>query len=221
MQSFAGFLVCFLVWRPYILITILSGWPHLSSGDVLALLGGYNEPVPQSYVIERVQSTYGVQREETKEKCDTTIDQITAGPKGQEVATERCSMVSRDIFIWISRDHWVPGVALLGSQRLLSKSMHCLESVDHMDLPVVKLLAKHFGARDPAERDYIIHPDYEDGETDNEEEDVGWMYLEVYNYVEMYGLLEETDWWYDQYQRPPLLPYDSPTHQNPGYWRNG
>ncbi|KAM5438562.1 hypothetical protein MferCBS31731_004853 [Microsporum ferrugineum] len=97
----------------------------------------------------------------------------------------------------------------------------CLESVDHMDLPVVELLAKHFGARDPAERDYIIHPDYEDGETDNEEEDAGWMYLEVYNYVEMYDLLEETDWWYEQYRRPPLLPYDSPAHQNPGYWRNG
>ncbi|KAM5492268.1 hypothetical protein MaudMau93_001572 [Microsporum audouinii] len=92
----------------------------------------------------------------------------------------------------------------------------CLESVDHMDLPAVKLLAKHFGARDPAERDYIIHPDYEDGETDNEEEDVWWMYLEVYNYVEMYDLLEETDWWYKQYQRPPLLPYDSLAHQNPG-----
>ncbi|OAL74474.1 hypothetical protein A7D00_0066 [Trichophyton violaceum] len=51
----------------------------------------------------------------------------------------------------------------------------CLESVEHMDIPVAKVLAKHFGARDPEDRDYPIHPDYEDGETDMEEEDVGWM----------------------------------------------
>ncbi|EFR01562.1 hypothetical protein MGYG_04564 [Nannizzia gypsea CBS 118893] len=97
----------------------------------------------------------------------------------------------------------------------------CLESINYMDPPVIKLLAKHFGALDPSERDYIIHPDYEDGETDNEEEDVGWMYFEIHEYVEMYDLLEDgTEWWYEKYRRPPLLPYDCIADQNPGYWRN-
>lgn len=95
----------------------------------------------------------------------------------------------------------------------------CLESVEHMDIPVVKLLAKHFGARDPEDRNYTIHPDFEDGETAMEEEDVGWMYLEVYTYAEMYNALEEEEWWYELYRRPPLLPYDSPSDQNPGSWR--
>ncbi|EFQ97702.1 hypothetical protein MGYG_00741 [Nannizzia gypsea CBS 118893] len=96
----------------------------------------------------------------------------------------------------------------------------CLESIEHMKAPVIKLLARDFGVRGPAERDYIIHPDYEDGETDNEEEDVGWMYLEVLDYVNVYDTLEEDDWWYELYRRPPLLPYDSIADQNPGFWRN-
>ncbi|EGD85649.2 hypothetical protein H103_06570 [Trichophyton rubrum CBS 288.86] len=82
-----------------------------------------------------------------------------------------------------------------------------------------EVLAKHFGARDPEDRDYPIHPDYEDGETDMEEEDVGWMYLEVGAYVEMYDMLEEEEWSYELYRRPPLLPYDSLSDQTPGSWR--
>ncbi|OAL65991.1 hypothetical protein A7C99_3094 [Trichophyton rubrum] len=83
----------------------------------------------------------------------------------------------------------------------------------------ISVLAKHFGARDPEDRDYPIHPDYEDGETDMEEEDVGWMYLEVGAYVEMYDMLEEEEWSYELYRRPPLLPYDSLSDQTPGSWR--
>ncbi|EGE01158.1 hypothetical protein TEQG_00210 [Trichophyton equinum CBS 127.97] len=95
----------------------------------------------------------------------------------------------------------------------------CLESVEHMETPVVKLLGKHFGARDPEDRDYTIHPDYEDGETDMEEEDVGWMYLKVDGYAEMYNALEEDEWWYELYRRPPLLSYFTLAPQNPGFWR--
>ncbi|KMQ48476.1 hypothetical protein HL42_0943 [Trichophyton rubrum] len=93
------------------------------------------------------------------------------------------------------------------------------DPISHMDIPVAKVLAKHFGARDPEDRDYPIHPDYEDGETDMEEEDVGWMYLEVGAYVEMYDMLEEEEWSYELYRRPPLLPYDSLSDQTPGSWR--
>ncbi|KAL2837238.1 hypothetical protein BJY01DRAFT_221173 [Aspergillus pseudoustus] len=93
----------------------------------------------------------------------------------------------------------------------------CLESLDHMSCPVVKVLCRFSGARGPDERDYIVHPEYEDGETDDEEENVGWMYTSVVDDCETYVRLVEANDWYDEYCRPPWLKfYDE--DEFPGFW---
>lgn len=43
--------------------------------------------------------------------------------------------------------------------------------------------------------------------------------LEVDGYAGMYNVLEEDEWWYELYRRPPLLSYDTLAPQNPGFWR--
>ncbi|KAJ5952490.1 uncharacterized protein N7479_010903 [Penicillium vulpinum] len=64
----------------------------------------------------------------------------------------------------------------------------CLESLVHMDMPVVKILYKQWGNLSPEERNYKIDPDWHDGTTEDEEEDVGWMYMSVIDYVDTYDL---------------------------------
>ncbi|KAL4967026.1 uncharacterized protein BDV14DRAFT_170480 [Aspergillus stella-maris] len=49
----------------------------------------------------------------------------------------------------------------------------CLESFDRMNMPVVKLLCRFRGYREPGDREYEVHPMFEDGETEDNEEDVG------------------------------------------------
>lgn len=95
----------------------------------------------------------------------------------------------------------------------------CMESLDEMKLPVVKLLWGQWGPLEPHERDYAVHPDYEDGETNEDDEDVGWMYMSVIDYVGHYIRLNEYDWWYDLYARPPYIIDEY--EKRPGSWRKG
>lgn len=66
----------------------------------------------------------------------------------------------------------------------------CLESLDHMSRPVVMIMSKQWGSLTPEESNYEIHPDWHDGTTEMDEEDVGWMYMHVFEYVELYDKLE-------------------------------
>ncbi|KAL2819615.1 hypothetical protein BDW59DRAFT_164942 [Aspergillus cavernicola] len=51
-----------------------------------------------------------------------------------------------------------------------------LESMDKMTFPVVKNLSRLYGSREAGDRNYKVQPEYEDGETDEGDEQVGWMY---------------------------------------------
>jgi hypothetical protein len=102
----------------------------------------------------------------------------------------------------------------------------CLESLDHMTSPVVKILYKQWGNLTPEERNYKIHPDWHDGTTEMDEEDVGWMYMCADEYVELYNKFEWSyfDMWYVFYMRPPLMDGQVPERQGdrselPGFWR--
>ncbi|GES63342.1 hypothetical protein ATEIFO6365_0007002900 [Aspergillus terreus] len=93
-----------------------------------------------------------------------------------------------------------------------------LESLDRMSLPVIKLLCRFSGIRGPDERNYVVHPDYEDGETAEEHEDVGWMYTCVVDYCDIYTRLVESSDWYEEYCRPPWLKLCD-EDEFPGFWR--
>ncbi|KAJ5875525.1 uncharacterized protein N7473_012872 [Penicillium subrubescens] len=49
----------------------------------------------------------------------------------------------------------------------------CLESLDHMHRPVVKIMSKQWPTLTPEERNYEVNPGWEDGTTEMGEEDVG------------------------------------------------
>ncbi|KAL2801093.1 hypothetical protein BJX66DRAFT_331278 [Aspergillus keveii] len=94
----------------------------------------------------------------------------------------------------------------------------CLESLDYMSMPVVKVLCRFSGVRGENEREYTIYPGYEDGETEEDEEDVGWMYREVVDYCGIYVRLMEATDWYEEYVRPPGLMFCD-EDGFPGFWR--
>jgi valyl-tRNA synthetase len=96
----------------------------------------------------------------------------------------------------------------------------CLESLDYMSMPVVKVLCRFSGVRGENEREYTVYPGYEDGETEEEEEeeDVGWMYREVVDYCGIYVRLMEATDWYEEYVRPPGLIFCD-EDEFPGFWR--
>ncbi|RMJ20770.1 hypothetical protein PHISP_08360 [Aspergillus sp. HF37] len=94
----------------------------------------------------------------------------------------------------------------------------CLESLDHMTLPVVKLLYKQWGPLEPHERNYKVHPWWEDGTTEIDEEDVGWMYIDICSYVDSYNRLDESWKWHDEYLRPPSM-VGLEDSESPGFWR--
>lgn len=96
----------------------------------------------------------------------------------------------------------------------------CLESLHKMSDPVVKFLWRQWGNMQPHERDYAVHPDWEDGQTDEDIEDVGWMYMPAQDYVDWYNRFTESDWWFDQYVRPPAM-IGLEESEYPGFWRKG
>lgn len=100
----------------------------------------------------------------------------------------------------------------------------CLESLDRMASPVVKLVRKDFAddeGRDGGGRTSLAAPPgWEDGVTDSEEEDVGWMYLPVADYVDCCNQLHDPEFWYDGYYvRPPLTFLNRDFASAPGFWR--
>ncbi|KAL2852940.1 hypothetical protein BJY01DRAFT_207522 [Aspergillus pseudoustus] len=94
----------------------------------------------------------------------------------------------------------------------------CLESLDKMSYPVVKLLSRATGIREPEDREYQVDPYYEDGDTEFTEEDVGWMYIEVLEYCSKYNGLVDPHVWLDQYWRPPYMLFSN-DEEFPGNWR--
>ncbi|EEH33432.1 hypothetical protein PAAG_04482 [Paracoccidioides lutzii Pb01] len=94
----------------------------------------------------------------------------------------------------------------------------CLESVEHMTEPVVKLLCRGWGPLPVNKRAYTVHPNFEDGNTANENEDVGWRYIEVLSCFQFYDKLHEPRRWRVHYARPPYWPYQN-VHGVPGFWR--
>ncbi|KAK4871129.1 hypothetical protein LT330_000366 [Penicillium expansum] len=85
----------------------------------------------------------------------------------------------------------------------------CLESLELFEKalcgPIVKILSKPWGNLTPQERNYKIHPEWHDGETDEEYEMVGWMYMPIHSYVQWFDTLEVPSNWEAYYIRPPMM----------------
>ncbi|KAL7922554.1 hypothetical protein ACQKWADRAFT_292773 [Trichoderma austrokoningii] len=97
----------------------------------------------------------------------------------------------------------------------------CLESVDQSGchMPVVKILCRDWESPwSLEEKNRPVPAPYHDGFTEEWEEDVGWMYLPVSNYVYNYHVLGRCDW-YDQYVRPPYIDGDEDETTFVGHWR--
>jgi hypothetical protein len=108
----------------------------------------------------------------------------------------------------------------------------CLESVERMYKPVVKLVDKCWEPYHPDDLptgdEEDENPGWEGGLTNSESEHVGWMYIHTWEYVEIQDLLQESPWWPDRYVRPPLVDWmgtDRDPEGNydfsklPGFWR--
>ncbi|KOS43014.1 hypothetical protein ACN38_g6088 [Penicillium nordicum] len=85
----------------------------------------------------------------------------------------------------------------------------CLESLElfknSLCGPVVKILSKPWGNLTPQEREYKKHPEWHDGETDDELEMVGWMYIPIHSHVQWFDTLEVPSNWEAFYVRPPMM----------------
>ena len=86
------------------------------------------------------------------------------------------------------------------------------------------MLRRDWGHLVPEKRGYTVYPGFEDGRTEEDCEDVGWMYIDVLSYVETYvNYSEDHNIWYDSYSRPPSMPFGSyyflGCHETPGFWR--
>ncbi|EEQ34604.1 conserved hypothetical protein [Microsporum canis CBS 113480] len=128
--------------------------------------------------------------------ADTLVDKLVITP------SESDQQMMREIYSPTPGPEWNLGTR---HNFCLFVDDICLESLKHMSDPVIKLLGKKFGVREPGDRDYIVYPGWEDGDTDCEEEDVGWIYIEILDHVSLYDMLMQTDFWYDLYSRPPLM----------------
>ncbi|KAI1483479.1 hypothetical protein F4774DRAFT_367708 [Daldinia eschscholtzii] len=108
----------------------------------------------------------------------------------------------------------------------------CLESLDKGAIaPVIKILQKDFSPwteEEAREMGFIGEVDgdselpagfWEGGVTGSEEENVGWMYIPVVEYVEQCNILCDADNWHDSYVRPPFTFYDRTVENRVGYWR--
>ncbi|KAH6634679.1 hypothetical protein B0J18DRAFT_416893 [Chaetomium sp. MPI-SDFR-AT-0129] len=101
----------------------------------------------------------------------------------------------------------------------------CLESLEHMSDPVVKLVRKDWAPYEPElgeDEDYGDNPGWEGGVSNNEFEDVGWMYMNLSDYVDIQNSLDDPHDWEDDYVRPPLMRWrDDFEKTAPGFWRRG
>ncbi|KAM3433148.1 hypothetical protein NHJ13734_006585 [Beauveria thailandica] len=103
----------------------------------------------------------------------------------------------------------------------------CLESLDQACGPVVKLVqaaghegldyslsAEEIQERGPKEED----SEWEGGLTEDEFENVGWMYIETSDYAVFQEYLAEPENWEDEYLRPPKLRSLDGFEDAPGSW---
>lgn len=99
----------------------------------------------------------------------------------------------------------------------------CLESLDRIASPVVKLVKKDFYDEEEGgggRSGVAASSGWEDGVTESEEEDVGWMYLPVADYVDCCDQLHDPEFWYNGfYVRPPLTFLNRDFASAPGFWR--
>lgn len=72
---------------------------------------------------------------------------------------------------------------------------------------MVKLLCRDWtDPLSPQDRqNALVYPGFHDGVTEYYEEDVGWMYLPVSEYVDRYARLHDTHGWETTYVRPPYI----------------
>ncbi|KAK4213997.1 hypothetical protein QBC37DRAFT_373519 [Rhypophila decipiens] len=103
----------------------------------------------------------------------------------------------------------------------------CLESLDHpgVNSPVVKVLRKDWESPFAPDADggrnsttVTVAAPFHDGVTEYEEEDVGWMYMPLHDYLHKYDLLGKGDW-DDQYVRPPYIDGTEEESELVGHWR--
>jgi hypothetical protein len=99
----------------------------------------------------------------------------------------------------------------------------CLESLEKMNIPVIKLVSGHRtpeSEQDEAEEDEEDEKlDWEGGKTNGEFEDVGWMYVGTDEYIDVQNQLQEDDFWPEMYLRPPLMRWEDDFNDLPGFWR--
>lgn len=99
----------------------------------------------------------------------------------------------------------------------------CLESLDRSASPVVKLVNKNFEDEEGGgggRSGVVASSGWEGGVMDSEEEDVGWMYLPVADYVDCCNQLHDPEFWHDGYYvRPPLTFLCRDFASAPGFWR--
>jgi hypothetical protein len=77
----------------------------------------------------------------------------------------------------------------------------CLRSLDSSRpyaSPTIKILTTDW----TNDRVAVVAEGWEDGETDHEFEEVGWMYVDAQDYVEWYNRLDSAFEWSDFYERP-------------------
>lgn len=101
----------------------------------------------------------------------------------------------------------------------------CLESLQKMASPVVKLINSHWtpDSEQDEPEEYEDEEDekldWEGGETNCDLEDVGWMYVNTYDYIDIQEYLWEDENWEDIYVRPPLMRWENDFNEAPGFWR--
>jgi hypothetical protein len=97
----------------------------------------------------------------------------------------------------------------------------CLESLERMANPVVKIVSRDWtpDSQDDEPEEEEDRLNWEGGETNSEYEDVGWMYVNAYDYVDVQNDLQDGSDWADMYVRPPLMRFEDDFDQAPGFWR--
>jgi hypothetical protein len=68
--------------------------------------------------------------------------------------------------------------------------------------PALKILTTEWGQDRAALATEVFTMDWDGGETDNDCADVGWMYMDMSDYVPMYARLVTPFNWHEHYQRP-------------------
>jgi hypothetical protein len=68
--------------------------------------------------------------------------------------------------------------------------------------PVIEVLTTDWQENRAAAATEVWTEDWEDGETDHEWEEIGWMYMDVMEYVVMYDRLVNPFEWHHYYERP-------------------